>query len=73
MGSIQQSLNLDKINKIWPNIEHLFKKIEHDKDTYLICIQAEEERKEQLINRKKRSKAGKLGAKIRWNKSQEDK
>ena len=29
---------LDKINKIWPNIEHLFKKIEHDKDTYLICI-----------------------------------
>ena len=64
---------LYKINKIWPNIEHLFKKIEHDKDTYLICIQAEEERKEQLINRKKRSKAGKLGAKIRWDKLQDDK
>ena len=32
-----------------------------------------EERKEQLINRKKRSKAGKLGAKIRWDKLQDDK
>ena len=58
---------LDKINKIWPNIEHLFKKIEHDEETYLICVQAEEERKEQLANRKKRSKAGKLGAKKRWD------
>ena len=64
---------LDKIKNMWPNIEHLFEKIEHDDRTYLVCIQAEAERKEQLINRKKRSKAGKLGAKIRWDKVREDK
>ena len=56
----------EKIKKIFPKIEHLFDKKESNGKTYLICIQAEEERKEQEYNRKKRSKAGKLGAKIRW-------
>ena len=59
---------LDKIKIIFPKIEHLFYK-EKDKNgkTYLICKQAEEERKEQKMNRKRRSMAGKLGAKKRWS------
>ena len=54
--------SLDKINKIFPKIKHLFEK----KDGYLICLQAEEERREQAINRKRKSLAGKKGAKKRW-------
>ena len=54
--------SLDKINKIFPKIKHLFEK----KDGYLICSQAEEERREQAINRKRKSLAGKKGAKKRW-------
>ena len=59
---------LDKIKIIFPKIEHLFYK-EKDKNgkTYLICKQAEEERKEQKLNRKRRSIAGKMGAKKRWS------
>ena len=37
------------------------------KDGQLYCVQAEEERQEQVLNRKKRSDAGKKGAKVRWN------
>ena len=59
---------VDKLDKIWKNISHLFEeKKEKDNKVYLICIQAEEERKEQAKNRKKRSIAGKLGAKKRWS------
>jgi len=54
--------SLDKAKKIFPKIEHLFKL--HNNN--LICIQAEEERKEQAKNREKKSKAGKQGAKVRW-------
>ena len=59
---------LNKIKEIFPKIENLFEK-DKDKDgkTYLICKQAEEERREQKINRKRRSRAGKLGAKKRWS------
>ena len=58
----------EKIEKIYPKIKHLFEE-KKDKDdiTYLYCIQAEEERKEQAKNRRKRSVAGKLGAKKRWS------
>ena len=58
----------EKIEKIYPKIKHLFEE-KKDKDgiTYLYCIQAEEERKEQAVNRRKRSVAGKLGAKKRWS------
>ena len=59
---------VDKLEKIWKNISHLFEeKKDKDNKIYLICIQAEEERKEQAKNRKKRSIAGKLGAKKRWS------
>jgi uncharacterized protein YdaU (DUF1376 family) len=58
----------EKIEKIFPKIQHLFEeKKEKDNITYLYCIQAEEERKEQAKNRRKRSIAGKLGAKKRWS------
>jgi uncharacterized protein YdaU (DUF1376 family) len=58
----------EKIEKIYPKIKHLFEeKKDKDNITYLYCIQAEEERKEQAKNRKKRSIAGKLGAKKRWS------
>mgnify|MGYP003124771589 FL=1 len=54
--------SLDKIKKIWPRIQHMFF-IEND---HLYCIQAEEERKEQALNRKRKSIAGRKGAKKRW-------
>ena len=38
-----------------------------DGKTYLVCKQAEEERKEQKLNRKRRSVAGKIGANKRWS------
>jgi uncharacterized protein YdaU (DUF1376 family) len=58
----------EKIEKIYPKIKHLFEeKKDKDNITYLYCIQAEEERKEQAKNRRKRSVAGKLGAKKRWS------
>ena len=53
----------DKIRKMWPNIQHMFE----IKDDHIHCIQAEEERYEQELNRKRKSKAGKKGAKARWN------
>tara|TARA_R110002012_G_scaffold55220_3_gene141059 strand:- start:4064 stop:4429 length:366 start_codon:yes stop_codon:yes gene_type:complete len=54
--------SLDKIKKIFPKIQHLFQ----EKNNFLICVQAEEERKEQAENRKKKSLAGKKGAAKRW-------
>jgi uncharacterized protein YdaU (DUF1376 family) len=58
----------EKIEKIYNKIKHLFEeKTDKDGITYLYCIQAEEERKEQAKNRRKRSVAGKLGAKKRWS------
>ena len=45
----------------------LFDKKTEGNKTLLICKQAEEERAEQMKNRKLRSKAGKLGAKKRWS------
>jgi len=59
---------LNKIKEIFPKIENLFEK-EKDKDgkTYLTCKQAEEERREQKMNRKRRSMAGRMGAKKRWS------
>jgi len=58
---------LQKIEKILPKIKHLFEEVKgKDNKKYLICIQAEAERKEQIKNRKKKVVAGKLGAKIRW-------
>ena len=58
---------LEKIKKIFPKIQHLFDKKTEGNKTLLICKQAEEERAEQMKNRKLRSKAGKLGAKKRWS------
>ena len=58
---------LDKIQKIFPKIEHLFDKKKEGNKILLICKQAEEERAEQMKNRRLRSKAGKLGAKKRWS------
>ena len=59
---------IDKIEKIYQKIKHLFIEIkEKDGQLFLLCNQAEEERKEQAKNRKKRSLAGKLGAKKRWS------
>jgi len=58
----------EKIEKIYNKIKHLFEeKTDKDGIIYLYCIQAEEERKEQAKNRRKRSVAGKLGAKKRWS------
>ena len=59
---------VDKLEKIWKKISHLFEeKKDKEGNIFLVCIQAEEERKEQAKNRKKRSIAGKLGAKKRWS------
>ena len=57
---------MEKIQKTYPKIAHNFEEVEENGKIYLICNDAEEERKHQEINREKRSKAGKLGAKIRW-------
>jgi len=59
----------EQFEKMLPKMLHLFQKGK-DKDGhhYLICIQAEEERREQAANRKKRQAAGKKGAEARWNK-----
>ena len=57
---------MEKIQKIYPKIAHNFEEVEENGKIYLICNDAEKERKHQEINREKRSKAGKLGAKIRW-------
>ena len=40
---------------------------EKTKKIHLVCLQAEEERKEQEKNRRLKSKAGKLGALKRWS------
>jgi uncharacterized protein YdaU (DUF1376 family) len=57
----------EKIKKLFPKFEHLFKQFK-DKHgiTYLVSVQAEAERKEQATNRAKRSAAGKKGAEARW-------
>ena len=57
----------NKINNIWPKISHLFQEVKtKDATTFLLCIQAEEERKEQAVHRARRSVAGKKGAEVRW-------
>ena len=59
---------LQKMEKIFPKIKHLFTEVkEKDGKKYLICNQAEQERKEQEKNRKRRSIAGKMVAKARWS------
>ena len=66
--SRMSNCRVDKLEKIWKKISHLFEeKKDKEGNIFLICIQAEEERKEQEKNRKKRSIAGKLGAKKRWS------
>jgi len=67
---------LEKMQKIWPTIEHMFEKKvmvgnHHNNKEFLICIEAEDERREQALNRKKRSNAGKKGADALWNKRKE--
>ena len=57
---------IEKVKKMWPNLEPMFRQVKEKEGTYLICLQAEEERKEQAINRKKRQAAGKKGADVRW-------
>jgi uncharacterized protein YdaU (DUF1376 family) len=59
---------LDKIKYMWPSIKHMFKEIDDGQN--LVCLQAEEERKEQALNRKKRQIAGKKGADKRWGKDE---
>ena len=66
--SRMSNCRVDKLEKIWKKISHLFEeKKDKEGKVFLVCIQAEEERKEQEKNRKKRSIAGKLGAKKRWS------
>ena len=66
--SRMSNCRVDKLEKIWKKISHLFEeKKDKEGNIFLVCIQAEEERKEQEKNRKKRSIAGKLGAKKRWS------
>jgi uncharacterized protein YdaU (DUF1376 family) len=62
---------LEKIQKIWPTIEFMFEKKIISNKEFLICIEAEDERREQALNRKKRSVAGKKGADALWNKRKE--
>jgi len=59
---------LEKMQKIWPTIEFMFEKKIISNKEFLICIEAEDERREQALNRKKRSVAGKKGADALWNK-----
>lgn len=59
---------IDKIKKMLPHLLPLFEIKEFNGDKYLICLQAEEERKEQELNRKKRQAAGRKGAEARWGK-----
>ena len=56
---------------MWPNMQDMFEQVK-DKSggIYLICLQAEEERKEQAENRKKRQAAGRKGAEKRWGKDE---
>ena len=62
---------LEKIQKIWPTIEFMFEKKIISNKEFLICIEAEDERREQDKNRRKRSVAGKKGADALWNKRKE--
>lgn len=61
---------IEKIKKMWPNMQDMFQQIKDKDGVYLICLQAEEERKEQAENRKKRQAAGKKGAEKRWGKDE---
>jgi len=62
---------IEKVKKMWPNMQDMFEQVK-DKNggIYLICLQAEEERKEQAENRKKRQAAGRKGAEKRWGKDE---
>lgn len=62
---------IEKVKKMWPNIQHMFHQQKEKDGVYLICLQAEEERKEQAENRKKRQAAGKKGAEKRWGNKDE--
>jgi uncharacterized protein YdaU (DUF1376 family) len=61
---------IEKIKKMWPNMQDMFQQIKDKDGVYLICLQAEEERKEQAENRKKRQAAGRKGAEKRWGKDE---
>jgi hypothetical protein len=61
---------IEKIKKMWPNMQDMFQQIKDKDGMYLICLQAEEERKEQAENRKKRQAAGRKGAEKRWGKDE---
>ena len=64
---------IEKIDKMLPKMMHLFKQVkERDGSVSLVCIQAEEERREQALNRAKRQAAGKKGAEARWNKPNDE-
>jgi len=62
---------IDKIKKMWPDMKHMFFEQNDKQGSFLICLQAEEERKEQALNRKKRQVAGKKGADKRWGSKDE--
>tara|TARA_R110000803_G_scaffold113736_1_gene182197 strand:+ start:298 stop:681 length:384 start_codon:yes stop_codon:yes gene_type:complete len=60
----------DKVAKMWPKFEHLFKETKaKDGAIFLVSTQAEAERSEQAANRARRSVAGKKGAEARWKTS----
>jgi uncharacterized protein YdaU (DUF1376 family) len=61
---------IEKIKKMWPNMQDMFQQIKDKDGMYLICLQAEEERKEQAENRKKRQAAGRKGAEKRWGRDE---
>lgn len=64
---------IEKVKAMLPKIMPLFKEIkEKDGTLSLVCIQAEEERREQALNRAKRQAAGKKGAEARWKKPNDD-
>ena len=64
---------IDKVKKMLPNLLPMFDQYKDtDGQVYLVCIAAEEERKEQEMNRKKRQAAGKKGAEARWGNNDTD-
>ena len=66
--SRMSNCRVDKLEKIWKKISHLFEeKKDKEGNIFLVCIQADEERKELAKNSKQRTIAGKFGAKKRWN------
>tara|TARA_R100000687_G_scaffold81863_1_gene79705 strand:- start:585 stop:965 length:381 start_codon:yes stop_codon:yes gene_type:complete len=58
---------LSKMESMLPNLEKMFiKQKGDDGKEYLICSYAEEERRIQKNNRRKKSLAGRKGASVRW-------